>query len=591
MIARKHLLKLFGAALFLLYFLWFCFPGEYVMIANMDQHLFYTTTDHFMSFTSRPGGILEYAGQFLTQFYRFRMAGAMVIALLITSGFFVTARLIKTIPGQKGIMVFAIMSSVLLAGMHNYYPHQVHHSLGFILVILLSGLIPVHPGKRRLFLVAAIPVIYYILGGYVWFFSAIMLARFIKADLKNSLEIVLLNLVYPAVIVFIATRFFFLDQPAELFLDPLPLDLSYPLPGLSLIFMIWILSALIFNRIYGEKISSQGSPKKTGPYLKTAISSVFLIAGTFLIFLFTYNKKNREFFTIEKLAVQENWDDLLGFVSRHPSSNLFGTYYTNLALQHKDMLCSSLFNYPQVFSTDGLCFRWDSKPEILRRGSDFFWSINFVNEAHHWSFESMVSEGFTRRNLLMLIRTELIRGNYAVVEKYIRLLRKSLFNRKLAAHYSQFIEKPEKIRKDPELGPGSGCDFNHDFFTDGADLEKNLQSLILNDPSNRPAFDYFMALLMIEKRVDDIAGYLPDYVSLHGSTLPRLLDESLLLYHLLNPDASGPDIQVSRQTIARFEDYARILRQSRDQNEAARLLFPKYGNTFWFHMNFAGTKK
>ena len=110
MIARKHLLKLFGAALFLLYFLWFCFPGEYVMIANMDQHLFYTTTDHFMSFTSRPGGILEYAGQFLTQFYRFRMAGAMVIALLITSGFFVTARLIKTIPGQKGIMVFAIIT-------------------------------------------------------------------------------------------------------------------------------------------------------------------------------------------------------------------------------------------------------------------------------------------------------------------------------------------------------------------------------------------------------------------------------------------------------------------------------------------------
>jgi len=57
-IAIKTLL---GILLFIISFLWFFFPGEYVLIANRDLSLFLTTPGYLGSFLDRPGGLLEYA--------------------------------------------------------------------------------------------------------------------------------------------------------------------------------------------------------------------------------------------------------------------------------------------------------------------------------------------------------------------------------------------------------------------------------------------------------------------------------------------------------------------------------------------------
>ena len=75
-----------GVVLFLISLLWFYFPGEYVLIANQDLALFLFTPGYLASFLDQPGGLLEYAGNFLNQFLRFRFAGALVLALIITTG-------------------------------------------------------------------------------------------------------------------------------------------------------------------------------------------------------------------------------------------------------------------------------------------------------------------------------------------------------------------------------------------------------------------------------------------------------------------------------------------------------------------------
>ena len=155
---------------------------------------------------------------------------------------------------------------------------------------------------------------------------------------------------------------------------------------------------------------------------------------------------------IEEFAVNEEWGALLRYADAHPSTNLFGTFYTNLALYHQDRLCRSLFHYPQPFGRRGLCFEWDAKGEVLRRGSDFFWAIGFINEAHHWAFESMIVDGITRRNLRRLIQTELVNGNLVLAEKYIGLMNRTLFDQGLARHYARFIDDPGLIGQDPELG-------------------------------------------------------------------------------------------------------------------------------------------
>ena len=50
-----------------------------------------------------------------------------------------------------------------------------------------------------------------------------------------------------------------------------------------------------------------------------------------------------------------------------------------------------------------------------------------INEANRWAYEYMVMRGNTPEGLNMLIKTELINGNYAVAEKFIYILDQSVF--------------------------------------------------------------------------------------------------------------------------------------------------------------------
>jgi len=583
-VKRYHIERYFGAALILFSFFWFYKPAEYVLIANQDVRLFFISTEHFLSFLDRPGGMLEYLGHFLTQFFRFRFAGAFFLSGLIILAYVLSIRLLNRSAGKKELLIMALIVPFVLMGLHNFYPHQLFHSLGFILAMGLAGLVPEDRGKRRVFHVIVVPALYLVGGGFVWFYCVLILASGFAGRMKSNIEILIFTVVYPAGIIILATATLFVYPLKEMLTISLPHEQVYPIPMLPFLFAGSLILLILLSRISLE-----------WTFLKTRWlfipESILVLTGAFLILNFTYNRKNVEFFEIEKLAILEDWDALLRYADQHPSSNLFGNYYTNLALAKKGMLCSALFNYPQPYGRRGLCFEWEAKEEILKRGSDFFWTIHFVNEAHHWSFESRIVNGFTRRNLKRLIQTELIRGNYKVAQKYIGLLNKTLFDKKLARHFMKYVDNPEAIENDRELGSMLNTDFKGDFFTDGIDLEKNLRLLISSDPENRQAYDYLMALFLLEKRVDEIALLLRKYNELTEGDLPQLLEECLLIYNLLHREDMIQDIAVSQNTMQRFETYFSVLRRSQDQNEAARALFPDYGNSFWFHMNFGKMPK
>jgi hypothetical protein len=234
-----------------------------------------------------------------------------------------------------------------------------------------------------------------------------------------------------------------------------------------------------------------------------------------------------------------------------------------------------------------LCFEWESKGEVLRRGSDFFWAIGFVNEARHWAFESMIVEGITRRNLRRLIQAELVSGNLEVAAKYIGLMDRTLFDRSLERHYRTFLEDPESIRSDPELGPRAGIKIYDDFFADGFDLEKNLKSMLLNEARAKPVLDYLMAIYLLERRVDNLAELLPDYLKASPGELPVLLEEALVIYKITHREDNMTNIRVTEPTLQRFKEYTGILRRYKNKNEAATVMYPEFGNTFWFYYNFS----
>jgi hypothetical protein len=572
--------RLTGIALFVFSFLWFYFPGEYVMIANQDLTLFLKTPGYLFSFLDRPGGLLEYLGSFLSQFLRFRMTGALLLSGMITIIFFIADGLIKKITGRKGFWLFGALTAILILGMQNYYPHQVSHTLGFILAMGLATTIPGTGIRKWVFLAIIVPLIYLVGGGYVWIFCGLVMVEDVMRTRKMDLVPVLFTTVYPALLILAASALILLDPLKELVIIQLPFGKEYGESPWPYLFMGWMFLGIVLSEVPHPL-------KNLKPVWKMLSETALCLAALTLVLHFSYHRKNAEFFHIEKLAISEDWDGLLQYTEQHPSTNLFGSFYTNLALVNRGRLCKDLFRYPQPFGRRGLCFEWDAKGEILRRGSDFFWAIHFVNEAHHWAFESMIIDGFTRRNLKRLIETELVSGNDKTAEKYIDLLGRSLFQKKLAGHYRSFLNNRTAIENDPELGPTMKFHMNQDFFSEGLDLEKNLRMLLTSNPANRPAYDYLMALLLLEKEVDKMTELLPDYFETFKGPLPVLLDESLLVYKITHKENHLTNINVSPSTLKRFEEYTRILRQYRDPGDAARMLFPSFQHSFWFYLNFS----
>lgn len=570
--------KLTAILLFFFAGLWFYFPGKYVLIANQDLSLFEISFSYLWSFLDRPGGLLEYAGSFLNQFFRFRLTGALIMALVTGIFFFAAQSLFGKISGKKGFLTGGAVAALLLVGMHNYYPHQLSHTLGILLGLTLAAKLPGDRSKRKWYLLLGVPAIYLLTGGFVWLYCALGLIVIISEKEKTDTLSLALCLVYPGILI-AASSLIYLYPLQDLFINQLPLGASYGSSPWPLVFVLWI---VLISILAGFSLPV----RKISPYWKLGIEAMLCLGASVLIMNSSFNRKNAEFFTIEALALEEDWDGVLEYTREHPSANLFGSFYTNLALANKGVLCEDLFKYPQGFGRRALCFPWEEKEEILRRGSDFFWTIHYVNESHHWAFESLIIEGPTRRNLRRLIQCELVRGNFRVAQKYIDQLGNSLFQFKLANHYAEFLNKREAIQRDPELGPRLDSEMSLDFFAEGADLEKNLKRVLANHPSRSPAIDYLMALYLLEKRVDDIPPLLPYYLESHQGQLSTLLDESMLVYQITQRKEAPSEFVVSQATIKRFEEYTKVLRQYRNPEDAARMLYPAHGHTFWFHLNF-----
>jgi hypothetical protein len=559
---------------------WFYFPARYVLFANQDVTLFLTTSDYLLPFLKIPGGLLEYNGSFLSQILRFRLPGALLLASMVAASYYLSVQLFRRISVNRPAMAVTagVVAAALFVAMHNYYPHRVHQSLGMILAMILADLVPRNTKGMRIFLILSIPLFYVICGGFVWVFLLVWIARDTAREGKIKPEWLLWGIFYPAVVVFISGRLVYIQPIRDLLLNPLPIGLAYGRIIWPLLFTGWIIMIPILARITARF-------QLTG--YRRIIPASLSLAVSIMAISFSYNRKNAEFFTIEKFALEKDWGDLLQFVDDHPSGNLFGTYYTNLALLEEGRLCVDLFKYPQPFGRRGLCFEWESKGEVLRRGSDFFWAIGFVNEARHWAFESMIVEGITRRNLRRLIQAELVSGNLEVAAKYIGLMDRTLFDRSLERHYRTFLEDPESIRSDPELGPRAGIKIYDDFFADGFDLEKNLKSMLLNEARAKPVLDYLMAIYLLERRVDNLAELLPDYLKASPGELPVLLEEALVIYKITHREDNMTNIRVTEPTLQRFKEYTGILRRYKNKNEAATVMYPEFGNTFWFYYNFS----
>ncbi len=308
-----------------------------------------------------------------------------------------------------------------------------------------------------------------------------------------------------------------------------------------------------------------------------------LLAG--ITAVLRYSKVYSEYFAAEKLFFSEKYRELNDYVDKHPSTNRLTIYLNNIALCETGRLNDRMFNYLQSPDGQSLFLKWEMYGEVLRRGAYFYYTTGMINEAERWAFENMVMKGIAPEDLRILIKSEIINGNYAVASKYASMLRRTFAYRKEAKEYILMLADTALIDSHPEIGLKRKEKIEHDFFSITDNPYINIEMAFKADTFNRKLYDYRMAYQMLTENYEGIASGLESLERVGYKKIPVHIQEAALVSRMSGLSLSGlGSLRIDPQTEARFNQFLQTFSSYGNNLKTAHQALKKnFGNTFWYY--------
>ncbi|MBW6500257.1 MAG: hypothetical protein K0B05_02590 [Bacteroidales bacterium] len=570
---------------FLAAFAWFCFPGNYILYFQENQTLFLFTGEYLHKYLLKPGGPLEYIARFLEQFYAGRITGSVMVSVVLTLPAIMLYRINKRLVPENGFSLPLLMvpSLILMVMQTNYY-HMMEYNLGFVAVLVLY-LVFILYGRRLKFIVKLIlmPLLYYLTGAYFMIFLGMYLVHnlFIEKGKERFVRsIFILGTAGFSFLLF--WKIIFLQPVQQIILSPLPLLENPFYRAVFALLTAYVAFYPAISRALGGIRIRRYNRRRIYPVVTTLI----LTAAAVYSVLKIYNPQTARVVELEKHVFTGKFEEAARLHEMRPSRNLIGQYFYNYALSESDQLCDRLFFGRQDFSAGALVLPWGG--EHLNRGGYFYYSVGLINEAHRWAYEEMVVYGYRPQNIKMLARTSLINEDFRMARKYLNILEKTLYYRKWAKEYKKLADEPELIKAHNDLGPRMDLVPENNFFIQFNEPQNNLPYLLEGNPENRRAIEYYLAGLLLSKKVEIIVNNIVNMEDSGYSSIPRHIEEAILVYY--NSTGIFPDLgklRMNRETPARFDKYLAAYLSARQNPATMREKMEKdFGNTFWYYFHF-----
>ena len=562
------------------YFYWF---GNYLLFFQEQQSLFIFSGEYIHEYFLMPGGLLELAGKFLTQFYSNTIVGSLILATILTLPGIIFLKINKRLFPNKSFLLLLLIPSSLLLLIQTHYYHLMEYNMGFLLV-LLYFLISILARRKnvRFFALTLFPLFYYLAGGYAWIFLGMYILYNLFFEKRRQ------RYIYPLFLVAIATFSFFVFKEV-LFLQPSDQLIRFPLPFIDDYnhrLTLYLLTGYIILFPLLGKIAFSIKLKRINTRSFALISILIVFSITILFLSKLYNPQTARVIQLQKLVFEEKWNETIELHENYPSKNLIGQYFYNIALSETDQLCDRLFYGRQDFSANSLVLPWSS--EHLNWGTYFFYSVGLINEAHRWAYEEMVVYGLRPQNVKLLVKTNLVNGNLEMAKKYIDILKKTIFYNNWAKEFEDLLNNPGLIQSHPELGEKIKIIPKEDFFIQVSDPQNNIPLLLKSNPNNRKAFEYEMAWLLLTKDVEAVVNKIKNMKEIGYSRIPLHIEEAALVY--FNSTGKLPDLgglAISNETQTRFGEYVATFKSIRENPSLGNeRMQEKFGNTFMYFFHF-----
>jgi hypothetical protein len=568
---------------FLISFIYFGFFANYLFFYQEKSSLFIFSYGFLLENLHQPGGFLVWLGKFFSTFYFYPLPGAAILSFILTLIIIFISKIFQTLTGKEG-RFFSVLIGAIFFYLNTDYRFLLFNSLGLLLqlcfFLLLIKYLTYFKGWGAVILV---PLCFYLTGGFTWGFLLLTTLYFVF-DKENKGWIRIIALWFISFItLYLSKEFLFFQSGKTLMTFPFTDSNtgSQRILFLSVAGIISILPVLV-------KIKGRMPEKlRFSEFLLNLFTSIFVVIILVIICSRRFDNKTKQYFYVEKLFYENKFDEVIAFNTANPPTNSLTIFLNNIALCETDKLDDQLFHFLQSPDGKTLFLKWEMIGEILNRGGYFYYTIGMINEAHRWAFENMVMKGLSPEGLKMLIRTDLINGNYKVASGYINLLKKTLFYRKEAIKFEKLLSSETAFNSDIDLSKRRQTRVENDFFSITDNPYINLEMILSTDSLNRKAFEYKMAYMLLKKNYKGIAHELPRFEKFGFNRLPANVEEAAIALAISNK-GKLPDIghlQISKNTELRWNQYLGVLQQyHNDVKSAEPVLRRRFGDTFWYYV-------
>lgn len=570
---------------FLLSVFYFFRFTSYIFFYQEKSSLFLVSFQHLLEHLNQPGGFLIYLGELQTAFYFYPVVGSILVSLEISLIIFLISKIGKILSGRT-IFIIPFLIGASLFYLQTNYQYSSFNNLG-VLIQLVSFYKIVSYFKSKFLWIPVLffPLQYFLFGSFSLIFLLLFSLYLLLNKKQNSWIKLAVLFILSGLFFFFGKEFLFFQTTETLIVFPYsaqkiglqsPLFLA-TLITISILPLLFLINIKQLNSISFKRIAL------------IEFTPFVIIIGLVFLAIPRIDKKNSHYFHVEKLFYEQKYDEIIEFNRQFPSTNILTNFLNNVALSETGRLADSFLSSPQSADGGTLFLKWEIVSEVLKRGGYFYYNLGMINEAQRWAYEYMVMRGNSPEALKMLIKTELINENYKVAEKYVAILKETIFYRKQALEFEGLLFNESAINAHPELGRKKELKTKQDFFVISEEPAANLDLILAADSLNYIAMEYKLADLLLQKDMKGIVNELPNLEKMGYNRIPKNVEEAVVTYKLLKV-GEMPELKrlkISPQTEQRFNQYYQIFQQNQsNKQQAQRVLARDFGDTYWYYVFF-----
>lgn len=588
---NKRLLWLLAYVIFFVALAWYFLymKNADTMYFLQDRGWWNSTSLFFKDCISVPGGMLAWAGSFLTQIFYYPALGCLLLILLwlLTFGL---AKYSFKVPSEWSFLLFiplaALLCSIIQLGYWVYLLKDVdyvfYHSLGLFAALLLSlpfwRYLPVKVEIQGGGALAWIPLVaalfYYPLGIYAMLaavLSAIQTSICLSKRKSNTFSafflpvfLLVLTLWLVPLLETSGTTQMRPDQPWTYGFHKFELDTLRDY-SLEIPFYVAILAPVFFPFIRLIKTKK----------LWQSQIIMFFVASIMLLCLSKRDFKDYNFHAELRMqrAVEEcRWNDVLreAALAKGPVTREM-IMFRDIALINRGELCTKRYIYnnesilPATVS-DSIHIR------IADQAADLiYYNYGETIFGIRRAMERCMHNGYSYYTMRMLAQCALVNGEKDNVKKYLRILSRTTFQKKWAMEMKRFVDDENLFRTDNRFrmpfklyNEGSELVGVDDKYVELTILNKWMYSLT-NDPE---AQEVALGCAMIMRNSKCFWSQVQQYYNINqGKSFPTHVQEAMLyeVYALNFQGVNLSFVKFDERVLERYKSFISKVKQYQSQ--------------------------